>query len=86
MDEIDLAQQHEAMHRENALRAHFRRRDNFLESECRSPGLHPEGAGPGQKRLCCDCGEEIEPARLKVMPFAVRCTECQAKHERRLGR
>lgn len=79
MDEIDLAQDYEAMHREIALREHFRRRN----SESRDPGLHPKGAGPGERRICRDCGEEIETARLAVMPFAVRCTQCQGIKERR---
>ena len=37
---------------------------------------------------CDDCGEPIEPARLDAQPTAVRCTECQHRHERRaaLGR
>lgn len=82
MDEIDHAQQHEAMHREIALREHFRRRDNYLERG-RNPGLHPKGAGPGERRICRDCGEEIQPARLAAMPFAVRCIECQGIKERR---
>lgn len=30
---------------------------------------------------CCACGEDIEPARLRVMPFAVRCMACQSDIE-----
>ncbi|MEW6215050.1 MAG: TraR/DksA C4-type zinc finger protein [Nitrospirota bacterium] len=30
---------------------------------------------------CEDCGEEISEERLKVLPFAIYCTECQEKRE-----
>ncbi len=30
---------------------------------------------------CADCGNPISSSRLDVLPFAVRCVECQAKHE-----
>ena len=75
MDEADLAQGYETMFREEALREHFRRRDNAKGS--RSPGLHPAGAGPGQRRICSDCGEEIGEARLRAIPDADRCIGCQ---------
>src|SRR5690348_13888559 len=29
--------------------------------------------------LCEDCEEQIAPARLKLMPYASLCAECQAK-------
>ncbi len=32
--------------------------------------------------LCEDCGVKIPKARLKVMPFARFCVECQEKNER----
>jgi DnaK suppressor protein len=35
----------------------------------------------GRYGVCRDCGEAIAPARLKVMPFAVRCVPCQASLE-----
>lgn len=31
--------------------------------------------------ICEDCGEEIEEARLRVVPYAIRCVACQEKHE-----
>jgi len=31
---------------------------------------------------CVDCGEDIDPGRLKIFPYAVRCAECQAVSER----
>jgi RNA polymerase-binding protein DksA len=35
----------------------------------------------GRYGVCRDCGETIAEARLKVMPFAVRCVACQASLE-----
>jgi DnaK suppressor protein len=31
---------------------------------------------------CQDCGHEIATARLRALPFATRCRECAASHER----
>jgi DnaK suppressor protein len=35
---------------------------------------HPDDFG-----ACEDCGEDIPPRRLEVMPWAAYCTECQSK-------
>jgi DnaK suppressor protein len=32
--------------------------------------------------LCEECGVKIPKARLKVLPFATHCVECQEKNER----
>ena len=32
--------------------------------------------------LCPDCGGIIVPARLRANPAALRCTECQSRHEK----
>jgi len=37
----------------------------------------------GRYGVCRDCGEAIAPARLRVMPFAIRCVACQAGLEAR---
>jgi DnaK suppressor protein len=37
-----------------------------------------EAGGYGE---CAECGTEIAPARLKALPFARRCLECQANQE-----
>jgi phage/conjugal plasmid C-4 type zinc finger TraR family protein len=74
MDDIDLANEHAEMHRQHALRAHFSTRP------VREDGQDQKLFGP---RLCIDCGEEIETARLHALPYAVRCVDCQAKKERR---
>lgn len=81
MDDIDLAQQHDEMYRQQALKAHFAGRPHTLLEECRRPGPSPEGAGPGRRR-CRRCGEEIEPERLEAVPEATLCVDCQRTHER----
>jgi DnaK suppressor protein len=30
---------------------------------------------------CSDCGDEIGYARLRAHPYAVRCVDCQSRHE-----
>lgn len=30
---------------------------------------------------CCECGDEIAAARLRAVPFAVRCRECEQRRE-----
>jgi DnaK suppressor protein len=30
---------------------------------------------------CVECAKEIAERRLRALPFAVRCQECEAKHE-----
>src|SRR5262249_17971685 len=39
-----------------------------------------EGGRYGQ---CAECGTEIAAARLKALPFAVLCRDCQAREETR---
>lgn len=36
----------------------------------------------GDYGRCEDCGQWIPPARLKAMPYATRCLECQSRWER----
>ncbi len=47
--------------------------------------LRKLSAAPDDFGLCEDCEEEIDPRRLAVMPYATRCSACQAKAEPRLG-
>lgn len=42
-----------------------------------------ERAANGLLDCCCECGGEIGYERLRAQPFAVRCVECQSRHERR---
>lgn len=40
-----------------------------------------EDIDAGRYGVCRDCGGDIPPARLKVMPFATRCVACQSSYE-----
>jgi RNA polymerase-binding protein DksA len=40
-----------------------------------------EDIDAGRYGVCRDCGEPIPAARLKVLPFAVRCVACQGTYE-----
>jgi DnaK suppressor protein len=37
----------------------------------------------GEYGRCTDCGRWIRPARLEIMPYAIRCRKCQEKREKR---
>ena len=37
----------------------------------------------GTYGLCEECGEEINKKRLKIIPFAKFCINCQSEHEKR---
>jgi len=39
----------------------------------------------GQYGTCSECGEDISERRLRALPFAVRCHECEAQREAELG-
>jgi DnaK suppressor protein len=72
MDVFDQAQANDELFRRAALSRHFAgQRITHFERPY------------DDRRVCRDCGEEIEPARLKALPFAIRCLECQIKKERR---
>jgi DnaK suppressor protein len=38
----------------------------------------------GEYGVCADCGIDIDVRRLKVLPFAVLCTDCATRRERGL--
>jgi DnaK suppressor protein len=35
----------------------------------------------GQYGLCTECGADISEARLRALPFAVRCVDCEESRE-----
>lgn len=39
----------------------------------------------GEYGVCADCGGDIGFARLKATPSAVRCIQCQERHEKTYG-
>ncbi len=68
MDDADRAQRLEEQQRESALAARG--------APAETPRTH-HGA-----RVCLGCDERIEAPRLAANPQAVRCTECQRRHEK----
>lgn len=40
-----------------------------------------EDIDAGRYGVCSDCGDTIAEARLRVLPFAIRCVACQASLE-----
>jgi DnaK suppressor protein len=72
MDFFDRAQETDQRFREQALRAHFGKKVD-------EPLYDDKG-----KRVCMDCEARIPQKRLKAMPDALRCLECQEKEERRM--
>ncbi len=69
MDDADRAQRLEELQRESALAAHG--------APAETPRTH-HGT-----RMCLDCDEPIEAPRLAANPQAVRCVDCQRRHERK---
>lgn len=69
---MDRAQHNDEYFRQQAIQAHF-------------AGSAKSGTKP-ETGECVDCGEPIEPARLAAMPKALRCVDCQSRHERLHGR
>ncbi len=39
----------------------------------------------GEYGFCVDCEQEIDPRRLKALPYALFCAECAARRERAPG-
>lgn len=35
----------------------------------------------GTYGICTTCGEDISERRLKALPFALRCIECESEHD-----
>lgn len=40
----------------------------------------------GQYGFCYECGDDIAEARLRALPFAVRCKDCEEAREKALQR
>ncbi len=39
----------------------------------------------GEYGVCADCDQEIDPRRLKALPYALLCAECATRRERAPG-
>jgi DnaK suppressor protein len=61
----DISFKHMSTHRENLLKI-----DEALRK-----------LSEGTYGICEECGEEISKARLKILPFAIYCTDCQERRE-----
>lgn len=89
-DQIDQAQYYDEQYRRQALQAHYAKKDALFDADSRQtckPRPAFDGGGNSSSMIeCIDCGEEIEPARLKAKPDAIRCIVCQTKFERLYGR
>jgi RNA polymerase-binding transcription factor DksA len=57
--------------------------ERYLQ-ELRQVEAARERAMNGLLDSCSECGGEIGYERLRAQPFAVRCVECQSRHERKL--
>ena len=57
--------------------------ERYLQ-ELRQSEAARERAVNGLLDCCSECGGEIGYDRLRAQPFAVRCVDCQSRHERRL--
>jgi DnaK suppressor protein len=56
----------------------------LLQSKAEALGRLDEALGridAGEYGQCLACHVEIAESRLRALPFAVRCTACQARHE-----
>ncbi len=69
-DIADAASDIEQQHRDRALQ-------QAAAARASEAPLEHDGV-----RLCLDCHDPIEHARLAALPTAVRCTECQAYNDR----
>lgn len=54
-------------------------------AEFRSLESARERLQEGQYGVCADCGGDIGFARLKATPAAMRCIQCQERHEKTYG-
>jgi DnaK suppressor protein len=73
-DEMDVAREQEQMETEAHLKEH--RWATLSAIDAAFVRLHL-----GQYGLCKECGDEISLERLKAVPFASHCIDCQQKSE-----
>jgi RNA polymerase-binding protein DksA len=73
-DQFDLAQDYLSKERRLALVAQSRRQLEQVEAALRR-------LDEGTYGKCANCGAPIAPPRLKVLPDALLCIECQERQE-----
>lgn len=76
MDSVDIAEQHEQMARDIAIRETL---GKLIPNEPQVVVVGDDGA---PLIVCYDCLAPIPPARLAAHPHAIRCVGCQEKLER----
>ena len=76
-DETDIAA--DLFDQELALTVEENVRAHLVETEAALTRLQT-----GQYGVCEDCGEKIDPKRLRALPQARRCVSCQLTFERRM--
>ena len=47
--------------------------------------LRKVAEAPDEVGLCEECEEDIDERRLRLLPYAVLCAECQQKHDPKRG-
>jgi RNA polymerase-binding protein DksA len=67
----------DAMEREKTIQ--FASRDGQILQEIHEALLRLQAGTYG---VCADCGHEIHPERLEMVPHARLCAACQGKHEK----
>lgn len=77
-DEVDDATTSAEEHFNHSLHRHY-------VDEMRQIEAARERAQNGLADSCCDCGDEIGYPRLRAQPYAVRCVDCQSRHEHAIG-
>ena len=77
-DEVDDATTNAEEHFNHTLHRHY-------VDEMRQIEAARERVVSGLLDRCADCGEDIGYKRLSVQPFAVRCLDCQDRHERKIA-
>lgn len=71
MDEIDRSSRDILFLMDNAVSERYKKNQELIEAAKDLP----------DERYCEDCGELIPAARIKAIPYAVRCVDCQTKLE-----
>jgi len=74
-DPADRAQQYTFKQQRLAVLAQSRQQLEQVETALRR-------VEEGVYGLCVDCGEQIDPARLKALPYALLCVNCQEWREK----
>jgi DnaK suppressor protein len=73
-DPLDLAQDYRSKERRSAMLVQSKRQLQQVEAAL-------QRLDKGTYGKCVQCGAAIEPARLRVLPYAALCVRCQERQE-----